>query len=647
MKLSVVIVNYNVKYFLTQCLLSVEKAKITYEKKYGQNLIEVFVVDNNSKDNSCSYIKKNFSDVLLIENKKNVGFSSANNQAIKQSKGEFVLLLNPDTIIPEDTFVKTLEFADQKPDAGGIGVKMINGEGTFLPESKRAFPSPAVSFYKIFGLSKLFPKSKRFGKYHLTYLDDDEINEIDVLPGAFMLIRKKALEKAGLLDEAFFMYGEDIDLSYRIVESGFKNYYFPEVKIIHYKGESTKKGSLNYVFMFYNAMIIFAKKHFSGKNAFLFSFLIKSAIILRAGLSVVKRIFKVIFLPLTDILIFYSGFYFLKPLWENYKFHHINHYPPEYLNYAVPSYIAVWIVSIILTKAYRKPVESKRLFKGILSGTFIILVIYSLLNEQYRYSRLLLLAGTVWAMFFSWFVRAVFTLLNIKDFSFKKQEEIKVLFLSKEEEEKKIRKNLFPYFGSSFYSARIEEYDKELIADIISNEKISRFILSAKLLNYKKIISIISDFENLQAEVQIAYPDKGFVIDSRNVMVSSEMHIVEHFNLSEKSVKIQKRIFDIISSVVFLCLFPVLILLTDNKKNYFKNIFNVLKGKNTWVGYIKSEKNELLPELKPGILNPVNYPVFDSDEIMKINFRYARDYHLTDDFYTVYKTFNRIGNKKL
>ena len=647
MKLSVVIVNYNVKYFLTQCLLSLEKAKTTYEKKYGQNLIEIFVVDNNSKDNSCSYIKKNFSNILLIENKKNVGFSSANNQAIKQSKGEFVLLLNPDTIIPEDTFVKTLEFADQNPDAGGIGVKMINGKGLFLPESKRAFPSPAVSFYKIFGLSKLFSKSKRFGKYHLTYLPDNEINEIEVLPGAFMLIRKEALKKAGLLDEDFFMYGEDIDLSYRIAESGFKNYYFPEVEIIHYKGESTKKGSLNYVFMFYNAMIIFAKKHFSGKNALLFSFLIKSAIILRAGLSIVKRIFKVIFLPFTDILIFYSGFYFLTPLWENYKFHHLNHYPPEYLNYAVPLYIVVWILSIILAKGYRNPVESKRLFKGILFGTFILLIIYSLLNEQYRYSRLLLLAGTVWAMFFSWLIRAIFTLLKVKIFSFKKRKEIKILLLSERTEEKKIRKNLSLYQHHFFYSNRIEEYDKKIVADIILEKNISRFIVSANRLNYKKIISIISDFEMLQTEVQIAYPDKGFVIGSHNVMISSEMYLSERFNLSEKSVKIQKRIFDITSSVLFILLFPVLILLTDNKKNYFKIIFNVLKGKNTWVGYIESEKNDLLPKLKPGIFPPVNYPVFELEEIHKINFRYACDFHLTDDFYTVYKTFDKIGNKKL
>ncbi len=644
MKLSVVIVNYNVKYFLTQCLLSVEKAKTEYEKKYGQNLIEVFVVDNNSKDNSCEYIKKNFPEINLTENKKNVGFSTANNQAIKQSEGEYVLLLNPDTVIPEDTFIKILDFADKHPDAGGVGVKMINGEGAFLPESKRAFPSPSVSFYKIFGLSKLFPKSKRFGKYHLTYLDDNEVNKIDVLPGAFMLLRKSALDKAGLLDETFFMYGEDIDLSYRITRNGFVNYYYPEVEIIHYKGESTKKGSLNYVFIFYNAMIIFAKKHFTGKNAALFSFLIKSAIIFRAGLSVIKRLFKALFLPLTDAVVFYLGFYFLKPLWENYKFHHTNHYPPEYMLYAVPGYIIVWIFSIMSAKGYQSPADSKRLFKGILSGTLIILIIYSLLNEEYRYSRLLLLAGTAWAMFFAWLIRAIFTILKIKNFSFKKKKENKFLFLSDKD---KIKKIISRHFTNKFSSISINEKNPDSIIEKVKTNKISHTIISAGKFSFKEIISIISDNKLLHTEIQIAYPDKGFVIGSSNIIVSSEEYVNESFNLNNKFLRFQKRMFDIVSSCIFTLLSPVLILLTDNKKNYFKNIFIVLSGKKTWVGYINSERNKFLPKIKPGILSPVNYPIFDSDEISKINFRYARDYHLTDDFYTVYKTFNKIGNKKL
>ncbi|NQU84806.1 MAG: glycosyltransferase family 2 protein, partial [Mariniphaga sp.] len=264
MKLSVVIVSYNVKYFLEQCLHSVQKAI--------KNIpAEIFVVDNNSVDGSCNLVKEKFPDVILIENKENFGFSYANNQAIKISEGEFVLLLNPDTVVEENTFEEVLAFMEKTPDAGGLGVKMIDGKGNFLPESKRGLPSPWVAFYKIFGISKLFPKSKKFGKYHLSYLDENKTSEVDVLAGAFMLLRKTALDKTGLLDESFFMYGEDIDLSYRLTQAGYKNYYFPDTTIIHYKGESTKKSSVNYVRVFYNATIIFANKHFSGGKAKAFS----------------------------------------------------------------------------------------------------------------------------------------------------------------------------------------------------------------------------------------------------------------------------------------------------------------------------------------------------------------------------------------
>ncbi|NOZ35052.1 MAG: glycosyltransferase [Chlorobi bacterium] len=647
MKLSVVIVNYNVKYFLAQCLLSVEKARKEYQQKYGQNLIEIFVVDNNSKDRSCEFVKKEFSDVILIENNQNVGFSAANNQAIKQSNGEYVLLLNPDTIIPENSFIKILDFADKHTNAGGIGVKMTDGNGVFLPESKRAFPSPAVSFYKMFGLSKLFPKSKRFGKYHLTYLNKNEIHKVDVLSGAFMLLRKTVLDKIGLLDETFFMYGEDIDLSYRIVQNGFSNYYFPEVSIIHYKGESTKKGSLNYVFVFFNAMIIFAKKHFSGKNAFFFSFLIKAAIIFRAGLSVFKRIFYTLFIPLSDALIFYAGFYLIKPLWENIKFQNTVHYPKEYMMYAVPSYITVWIFAILLSKGYQRPFDSKRLFKGILSGTFIILIIYSLLNENYRYSRLLLITGTAWAMFFSWLIRAIFTILKSKYFSFQKTKKEKYLVIADENGSKKTDKVLKQFSETDFSVLNIPEYNFDKIKSMVKNEMISDVILSVNKMTYSEIISFIQNINFINQSKAIAYPGKGFIIECHSLLVSGEIYTLEDFNLNKTDIKIQKRLFDITFSILLVLLSPVLILLIENKKNVFGNILSVLRGKKTWVGYIESKKNELLPNIKPGILNPVSYSVSDSEEIMKINQRYARYFHLTDDFYIVYKSFSGIGNKKL
>jgi len=197
MKLSIVIVNYNVRYFLEQVLLSVRRACAGLDA-------EVWVVDNNSVDDSVPMVREKFPDVKLIANTDNVGFAKANNQAIRLSSGEYVLLLNPDTVVEEDTFARCVAFMDAHPEAGGLGVRMIDGSGKFLPESKRGFPTPWVAFCKTFGLSRLFPRSRRFNRYHLGYLGEWEVNEVDVLAGAFMWLRRSALDKAGLLDEAFF-----------------------------------------------------------------------------------------------------------------------------------------------------------------------------------------------------------------------------------------------------------------------------------------------------------------------------------------------------------------------------------------------------------------------------------------------------------
>lgn len=280
MKLSVVIVNYNVKYFLEQCLVSVLKATEDITS-------EIFVVDNASSDDSLEYLIPRFPKVRFIENKENVGFSRANNMAIKQSTGEYVLLLNPDTLVGENVLKDCITWMDSCVKAGGLGVKMLGADGAFAFESRRGFPSPMTSFYKITGLCNLFPYSRRFGKYYLRYLDKNQINRIDIISGAYMFLRREALNKSGLLDESFFMYGEDIDLSYRITLAGYENYYVPS-SIIHYKGESTKKESFKYVYTFYDAMVIFFKKHFPHYSL-VFSLSVKVVIYLRALVAVLRR----------------------------------------------------------------------------------------------------------------------------------------------------------------------------------------------------------------------------------------------------------------------------------------------------------------------------------------------------------------------
>ncbi|HTF81470.1 MAG TPA: glycosyltransferase family 2 protein, partial [Cytophagales bacterium] len=281
-KLAIVIVNYNVKFFLEQALITVQKASVGINTK-------IIVVDNNSVDGSVEMLREKFPEVVIIANKENVGFSRANNQGILICESEYVLLLNPDTVLQEDTLTKCVNFMDQHLEAGAIGVKMIDGKGNFLPESKRGLPTPDVAFYKLFGFSKLFPKSKIFGKYHLTYLDTDKTNEVEVLSGAYMFIRREVLDKIGLLDETFFMYGEDVDLSYRITQAGYKNYYFADTSIIHYKGESTQKTSIKYIWTFYQAMMIFARKHFSNGRARLLSAIINTGIYIKITYELIKQ----------------------------------------------------------------------------------------------------------------------------------------------------------------------------------------------------------------------------------------------------------------------------------------------------------------------------------------------------------------------
>ena len=276
MKLSVIIVNYNVKHYAEQCLLSVRKALRGIEA-------DVIVVDNHSHDGSAEYLAKRFPEVHVVSSNHNLGFARANNMAIRRSQGEYVLLLNPDTIVGERTLAEVLRFMDAHPDAGSLGVRMLDARGNKAKESRRGLPSPMVAFYKMTGLCSRFPRHRRLGHYYMGNLSWDEPGRIEVVSGAFDLLRRSALDKVGLLDEDFFMYGEDIDLSYRVLKGGYHNYYYP-VSILHYKGESTHKSSFRYVHVFYEAMLIFFRKHYAGMSVLL-SLPIKAAIYTKAMMA--------------------------------------------------------------------------------------------------------------------------------------------------------------------------------------------------------------------------------------------------------------------------------------------------------------------------------------------------------------------------
>lgn len=283
MKLSVIIVNYNVKHYLEQCLLSVQRALQGMDS-------EVYVVDNHSADGSVEYLKPRFPWVHFVASNHNLGFARANNRAIRLGKGEYVLLLNPDTIVAEHTLREAVAWMDTHPDGGSLGVRMLDVSGRSARESRRGVPTPMVAFYKMAGLCERLPAHRRFGHYYMGYLPWDKPARIEVVSGAFCMLRHTVLDKVGLLDEDFFMYGEDIDLSYRVLKGGFHNYYLP-VPILHYKGESTHKSSFRYVHVFYEAMLIFFRKHNSGMSLLLV-LPINAAIYAKASLALVHMLTK-------------------------------------------------------------------------------------------------------------------------------------------------------------------------------------------------------------------------------------------------------------------------------------------------------------------------------------------------------------------
>ena len=646
MKLSIVIVNYNVKYFLEQCLYAATKAA----SKLGS---EIIVVDNDSVDGSCQMVAEKFPMVTLIANKVNVGFSKANNQAIRIAKGEYILLLNPDTVVEEDSFIKIVGFMDKTPDAGGLGVKMIDGKGRFLPESKRGLPTPEIAFWKMFGFSSLFPRSKRFGRYHLGYLDKDQIHEVDVLAGAFMLLRRQTLDKVGLLDEDYFMYGEDIDLSYRITQGGYKNYYFPQTTIIHYKGESTKKGSINYVKVFYNAMIIFAEKHFSKGNARQYAILINLAIYFRALLSLTGRFLKSVMLPLADAFFIYLGFAILLPNWEAYKFER-GYYPPEYLHVAVPIYILIWVGCIWLTGGYRKSIRLGRIFKGVLWGTISILVFYSLIDESMRYSRAMLLLGSAWAFLALPAYRYLLYKLPIAALELDLDKQKRIAVVAAIDESKRISELIANSglkidtvgFVSPDHSIHQQFYLGNIhqLSEIIRINKIDELIFSSGDIPSQEIIRIMLDLSDLNIDYKIAPPESLSIIGSNSISTAGDLYIVHINSIAKENNKQNKRALDLVISALLLTFSPGLIWFTLSKPGFFRSISEVLFGNKSWVGYCAGTHNHL-PPIRKGILSPASlFPDTISEKKKdELNIVYAKDYKLMNDLEIVLKAWKNIG----
>lgn len=653
MQLSIIIVNYNVKYFLEQALQAVFKAMDGIEA-------EVFVVDNNSSDDSVQMVREKFPEVILIANQDNPGFSIANNQAIRRSKGKYVLLLNPDTVVEEDTFKKCIDFMDSHPEAGALGVKMIDGSGKFLPESKRGFPSPFVAFCKTFGLSRLFPKSRLFNRYHLGYLPEDEVNEVDVLAGAFMFMRRKALDEVGLLDEAFFMYGEDIDLSYRITQGGYKNYYFPDTTIIHYKGESTKKGSLNYVKVFYNAMIIFAKKHFTGQRAALFVFMLQMAIYFRGFLTLVGNVFRKLALPLVDVTLIYVGLYLLKDIWANYRFDDPGYFKEEILYINFPLYVFIWVVTAFLSGAYDRPFSIGKLVRGILVGTLIIAAVYGFLNLEYRTSRALIILGAMWSLAATVSVRYLWHFYQYRNFKVSGRKVKNVIIVGQKEEHDRVvqllhQAEVHPNIMGTIAPAGVPQNGDFIgsidnLTEITGIYGIDEIIFCAKDVSSSVIMRWMTKL-GAGIDYKIVPKESMSIIGSASKDTPGAFYTIEiSYAVSAPAAKRNKRLFDFLLALFLVLTYPLQLFLVKNKIGLLKNIVAVLASRKSWVGYAPFQDEQyLLPKIKPGVLTPVSAiktTTLPEDALKRLDFFYAKDYHVSRDWQIVWRAWRQLGNVK-
>jgi len=662
-KLSVVIVNYNVCYFLEQALLSVRRAV----EKLGQP-VEVFVVDNNSADGSVAMVRARFPEVILIANHDNPGFSKANNQALRLAKGEYQLLLNPDTVVEEDTFRACCDFMDAHPDCGGLGVKMLDGQGKFLPESKRALPTPAVAFYKMFGLAALFPKSRTFGRYHLGFLDNDQTHEVEVLSGAFMLMRKAALDQVGLLDEDYFMYGEDIDLSYRLTLGGWKNYYYPGTRIIHYKGESTKRTSVNYVFVFYRAMVIFARKHFAPGHAGTFSLLINAAIWLRAGAAVLERLAQRIAPLLLDAGLIWVGMYFLKEYWENNHKFVPGSYPPRYMLAAVPAYIVVWLTSVFLSGGYDPPVRTSRVVRGVFVGTLVISAASNFL-DAWRFSKALIILGGAWAVAALMGRQLLAHFIKYRDLRLSERRQKNIAIVGSGPESRRVRQLL----ESAAVQARVIGYvnvdgekspiegpgnslnhsitDSPLgelrqLGDIIRLYALDELIFCGKDLPASQIIALMLA---LPHDPPVAYKilpeDSQYIIGSSSKDSPGDYYTLDiALNLYQPRQARAKRLLDVLSSLGLLVLAPLLLWFQASPGRFLRNIGSVLTGRRTWVGLRYAEGP---PRAVPAVLSPADAAakttLLNDATRRRLELLYAKDYEPGMDLGILWRCWRKLG----
>ena len=658
-QLSIIIVNYNVKEFVKNLLYSLEKALVELSS-------EIIIVDNASVDGSVEDIRNKFPNVTLIANDENVGFGKANNQGLEIAKGEYILLLNPDTIVKEDTFKNLIEFMQSNPNAGMVTCKVLNPDGTLQLACRRSFPGPWTSFTKVTGLSRLFPKSKLFARYNLTYLDENETNEVDAVSGSFMMFKNEVYQKVGGFDSRFFMYGEDLDLCYRVQSEGYKVYYVPTTEIIHYKGESTKRSNLDETKIFYEAMHLFVEKHFS--SSFLVELILRSAIVARRSVAFLNLYRLPILSAIVDFILFAGSLYAAEQWYRPGSWGGF----PEAVKpwvYLVPALMQT-IFTAFVGGYKRSSISTLRVLLSLIVG----LVLSSSLTfffKQYAFSRAVLLItySIAVAVFVLWrFVVKVFFNVGVES----SVRRTRTLIVGNDERCRELSEKLKSSFTKlysvvGFISEKTENIGKKIgnhevlgnfdtIVKIIKEKQINRVIFTSEDISFEKIFSIISLSDKADVEFLVAGSELDYLVGKTSVTMLDNIPLLKvHYNISGAGHKIIKAIFDILISLpILLLIYPfyfIMGLFVKTKSDFSKFIYkipSVFMLRKSLVGTIDPMHSDGLYLGKQGLTGLwylENFNRLDKNEMEKLNIYYAKNQNIWLDLEILGKTFAKMFSK--
>jgi hypothetical protein len=659
--LSIIIVNYNVKEFLQNLIHSIYKAaqKITFE---------IIVIDNASNDGSVEFIREKFPSVKLFANDKNLGFSKANNIGLKEAKGKYILLINPDTLVSEDTFDKMIRFFQENPDAGLAGCKILNPDGTLQLACRRSFPGPWTSFCKVTGLSTLFPNSSLFARYNLTYLNEGQTYEVDAISGSFMMFPKEIYEKVGGLDEQFFMYGEDLDFCYRVQKAGFKVLYVHSTQIIHYKGESTRRSSLDETKIFYSAMQLFVKKHLSG--SFLVEIILQAAIIIRKmfaflgkrKLTLLAVVLDFLFYNLT-LLLSEKTYIFYKPHWGG--FPHLS-FP---IVYTLPALVHIFITGI--TGNYKRDEFSVIRNFGAIIISFFFVTTMSFFFKEFAYSRGVIIF-TYFILFFSlsiWriLIKVIFgSSINKSGFRNKR-----TLIVGVNEHASSVAHKLTVNHTDlhnviGLISITNKEVGQnidglkvlgsiEYINKVIQENKITEIIFSSEELSYNQMMAIAAKSHKENVEFKIIGKNLDFLVGKASVSILEDTPIIEFdYNISSPLKKFIKRTFDItLSTIVLFFIYPFIYLTLHmrNRQTEFQKIIlkvpEVISGRCSLVGPVDNKNSNELYLGKKGLTGLWYIENSEGKDSEKLDLYYAKNQNIWLDIEILGKTLNKVwGTRK-